>query len=503
MNQRARADFVVLFVGRALQALLGLAAIRVMTSTLDPGEVGRMNLVLSVITWFGMLLISPVGNYVLRKAVEWHVEGRLFAAVGGLFIYLLAVGSVGLLVLYVVQQTVGIGTPMSFGWLAWLIVGNVVLATTATMCNGLLNVVGRRTWYVVLANVTSWLGLGLAWLLTAGWARVAEYWLSGLLLGQLALLVGSVFLLRSITSGRSSVPPPAARAGFNVREVATFAWPLVISTGLYWIETNGYRFLLVRVTDVTTIGLLTTGLTLAIAPLTMFDNLFSEYYRPIFYRDIAFSDDATKAEAWNRYASAYFPAVLLLAAFVGAGGPFLARFLVAAPFRSVAWLASWGALFQVTIAVYAVYVVLTHAALNTRVLIRPAFVGAVTTVILVAALPRWQSLPGAGIAVCAGMLMTLLDTARILHARFPLRVPWRRVGLASCLALPLVLALTVLAPGARGATALEAISALVGGGAYVALAQLMLARQWLLGWPVGPLAPSVPSPPANGTGLAT
>ncbi len=62
----------------------------------------------------------------------------------------------------------------------------------------------------------------------------------------------------------------------------TFAWPLVISTSLYWFQVQGYRIELEHWISASSVGLLTTGLLLGANPVATIDTLLSEYwYNPM------------------------------------------------------------------------------------------------------------------------------------------------------------------------------------------------------------------------------
>ncbi len=91
----------------------------------------------------------------------------------------------------------------------------------------------------------------------------------------------------------------------------------------------------------------------------MFDTLFTEYYRPLFYTEIAHSDPEKKARAWNRYASAYFPTLVLIGVFFVFGGRFLVQLLVGEEFRTLAWLTGFGATIQVLASVNSTYATLS------------------------------------------------------------------------------------------------------------------------------------------------
>jgi O-antigen/teichoic acid export membrane protein len=267
--------------------------------------------------------------------------------------------------------------------------------------------------------------------------------------------------------------------GFDVSSVFRFSWPLIFTTCFYWIQNSGYRFLLVRLTDEASIGLLVTGLAIAVSPLTMFDTLFTEYYRPVFYQDIAYSDSVQKTRAWNHYASAYFPAIVLVATLLAFGGPLLAQLLVSKEFQGVSWLAFWGALIQSALMVYSTYVYLVFASLDTRVMIWPNIAGAAVVVFGILLMAPWKPLLGSGIALSLGMFITTWSLAQILKRKFYLHLPWRRIIFAGLLSLPMAVGLNWFRQIYSEPSLLQAISALAFAGLYMLGSQFILAREWL------------------------
>jgi O-antigen/teichoic acid export membrane protein len=213
--------------------------------------------------------------------------------------------------------------------------------------------------------------------------------------------------------------------------------------------------------------------------MKMFETVFTEYYQPIFYRDIAFTDTHQKAQAWNRYISAYFPSIILMGSFIGFGGPFLARLLVSESFHQVSWLSLWGVLTQLALMVYAAYVSFSFALLDTRRLMISNFFGALVAIGGTLLLAPWQPLLGTAIALFLAMFVTMLITAFNLGIDFPLRLPWRRLGKAGALALPLMLMMELLSRIFLDPTVLQSFMSLTITGIYMLFAQFILAREWI------------------------
>jgi O-antigen/teichoic acid export membrane protein len=474
MHGRSK-DFIVIAIGRGLQAASTLVTVRVVTGLLGPAQVGRMTLFVSLIALFALLLISPVANYIARQSIEWNLSGQLSKALWRFGLFLVIVSALSAVIVLGFDMFIGVGTSTSRGWLIGFVAINLFFTSLATTLTTVINTIGHRIWFVFLVNMASWLGLAIAIVLVLELGAQAEHWLEGLLVGQFVVALMACGLILALTFRR---PQPeitkSSSVSFSFRSVMDFSSPLFLATGFYWMQTNGYRFALAGVADVKTIGLFTVGLSLALAPMAMFDTIFTEYYRPIFYKNIARGDIIQKAISWNMYARIYFPIIILIGALVAAGGPFLARILVSAEFQSVGWLAMWGALIEGAFMVYGTYVSLSFALLNTRVLILPNFLGAVIaiggTFILAPRDPFW----GTGIALFLGMFSTMLITGIRLRRKLPIRIPWQRLGWASLICLPMVIVLVILQSIWRTPSLLQALLVLVFAGLYIVLCFIIL-----------------------------
>ena len=481
MNRRS-GDLLVLFAGRTLQVTSTLISVRVVTTLLGPAEIGRMNLVVSLVSLFSLLLISPVANYVARQSIEWNLDNQLLGALLRFGLFLVVSVLVSATVVLVIESSVGIGTQINRGWLIGFVVANLFFSGLVSTVTTIINTIGHRVWFVLLVNLAAWSGLGVAYILVMKWGVAAEHWLEGLLLGQIVVAVIAtvvVYKLSRRPKPKQSNPAIHSSPGFVLHAAMEFSWPLVFATGFYWMQTSGYLFVLARVADVKTIGLVTIGLSLGLAPMAMFDTLFTEYYRPLFYKDIARGDNTIKAQAWNKYASAYFPCVVLVGAMIGVSGPFLARILVSAQFQPIGWLAFWGALIKATFMVYATFVSLSFALLNTRLLILPNLLGAAVALAAIYILAQKQPLLGTGLALFLGMLVTMLAVGVRLRRKVAIQFPWQRLGVACLLALPMVVVIPRLQELWGTPSLIQALLVLAAAGFYTILSLIIMARGWL------------------------
>ena len=424
----AHRDIVILGAGRVLQAFLGLLTLRLMTELLIPSEVGRLNLLQAGVGGFSLLLIAPVGAYLQRHAVEWRIEGRLWREFLAFAAYLALLPLILIPIMLVLRDAVALVMTIGLGWLLWLVNGHLVLVSLQQDIAAMLNTISRRGWFVLLSNLALALGLIVASLSVVLFSTTAEWWFNGLLAGHLLLLPGAIYLIWHYRRVRDALPVRSPAPGFWSREIFAFSWPMAVGTAFYWLQSSGYRFVLASNTSEATVGFFAVGFAIGAAPLAMFDRLAMDYLMPRFYQETPHSDARTKAAAWNRLVSTYWPLALVSSGLVGASGVFLARLLVGPAFWQVSWLAGWGAATQTLLIAYSCYVQMARAVLNNRVLILPSVVGGGCALAGTLVLSRWEPLLGTAIALMLAMLLTLLVAAVRLHKLFPLRLPWRGIG---------------------------------------------------------------------------
>ena len=68
----------LLIGGRLVQTLLAVVTLRLMTSLLSQQEVGNQYLIYSILLWFSLVLINPVGMFVNRHLHEWKQNQQLY-----------------------------------------------------------------------------------------------------------------------------------------------------------------------------------------------------------------------------------------------------------------------------------------------------------------------------------------------------------------------------------------------------------------------------------------
>jgi O-antigen/teichoic acid export membrane protein len=474
------ANLTALLVGRVLMVVCSIVSVRLYTQLLGPHEVGVMNLVLSALG-LATLLSGAIGQFFHRHVLEWQANGRLLANIWRYAAFTLAFGAASCLVMTV---------PYSFGdatwrsvplaWLFLLLAGTLFSASLSNALLYILNATGARFTYAVLANATSWGGLVLSLAGALVVAPRAEYWLFGVLGGQLiCIALAAPFVWRLTRVPAQSATPPTADFAFGA--VLSFSWPLVICMGLYWLQRSSYAPMMAEISGVYTLGLISLGFSIGSMAITSFDTLFKDYYSPIYYRAIRNGSDDTKAVAWNAYMDAFVPAVLAALVFPAVVADSLLQLLVSTEFRGLGAVVRWGAFVQALISVYSMYVVLASTFMDNRVLLIPnLWGGAIAVVSLYLTLPR-DPILGTGVSLSLAVLTTTFLVGRALKKRHGIVFPVKRALAAIAMSIPLLAVYYVERFVWIDGAALKASMLIALAGLYVAAVQHRLSRGWLRG----------------------
>ena len=70
-------ELSVLIVGRVLQIIIALMAIKIATKFLQADELGNFYLLVSITGFFSLFMVNPIGQYINRRTHDWHKQKKL------------------------------------------------------------------------------------------------------------------------------------------------------------------------------------------------------------------------------------------------------------------------------------------------------------------------------------------------------------------------------------------------------------------------------------------
>ncbi|OQA89895.1 MAG: hypothetical protein BWY26_01557 [Elusimicrobia bacterium ADurb.Bin231] len=467
-------DMIVLVIGRVLIIATSVLSIRLLTTCLSPSEVGRYNIILAIIGWFGLVAINPVGMYVNRKINEWYTEGSLLAYLTTLGKYFLLVALAGIVCVFMFKPLFSIN--MKFLWLMGVVSGGIMFISANSAYISYINLLGYRIPFVLMTNFTIWISLLCSWFLVSKISNTAEYWFAGQLIGSFLLLLLSLFFLIKIS--RHNKVSVLRKDDFSFRKVFPFAWPLAISTLLYWSHTQGYRFIFQKVAGIEILGFFVVGFGIGSSIMITFETVFNQYYQPIFYSELTGSNRQQKADAWNRYASAFLPAIIITMVYVSVNGTLIAKLLTGERFHKVGNIILWGALAESFRITYSILALAAHTELNMTPLIAPGGTGVIVALFGILIFAKLNPFIGVGASLVAGWFFAVIHLYINMRQILPIRIPWNRIFYSLLLSLPL--AIFVLLPFSSITNYLRIFIFLSITGCYMLFTQFILARKWLI-----------------------
>ncbi len=432
-------DLLILGLGRGLQVLAGLVTIKTATTLLTPGEVGSMNQLMSLATLGTSALLIPVSAYISRGCLEWMDAGTLSHKLKAYFLVVM----IGTLVLgagaWAIQSWLVLVAGIGAVWVGGLVAVYTAGFSLHTMGTLGLNLIGHRLLYVLFANSAVWGGLLFAlWYATV--KASPEMWLLGIFCGFLLSSLSYVLLDRY---AKANVPAHVSDQGsmlpFDRWTLFTFVWPQAIIYTLYWIQSQSYRFVLTSVADISTVGLFAAGYMICSVPMQTFETLFNEFYSPTLFRALKGHDAEGMTQAWNAYAAAYIPAVMLFGAFLAGNAAFMVKLLLGEQFQAVTSILLWPALTETFRAISSVLYQLGLVKLDMSVNVLPVVVGALIAPTFVYLLAPYEPLLGTALALLAAGVAVLIVVIPLSCRALPVVWPVRRILYAAALGVPLCL----------------------------------------------------------------
>lgn len=382
---------------------------RVATTLLTPEEMGKVALILSTIAFFAMFLVNPVGMFINRRLHSWYLNGVAWHYLMRYTSYLLLVALVagGGMLIFHSSGLSKLDLPVI--WLVLLVCGSLIFNTINQTVIPSLNLLGDSPKFVWLSLATTVASFLFATLLVKVSYPTAEYWLLGLLAGQtlLAMVGAKVLYVRLSAAGSQRKFPKIQERHF--RALFSFAWPVSIAAGLGWVQSQGYRYVLEGQLGLAELGLFVAGYSISVGMMAGFESVLTTYFQPRLYRDANCNHLERQTQAWQRYAVAVVPSLLLTVVLIAMLAPELTKLFLGQEFQSAASYVIWGALAEAARVLVGVYSLTAHVHMKTRWLIFPNAAGSILSVVLcVLLIPRLGAV-GAGIGlVCSGFLMVLM-----------------------------------------------------------------------------------------------
>lgn len=473
-------DAALIALGRFIQVTLSLVSVRIITSILPPAELGNYYLIFTILSFFALALLNPVGVYLNRKTHRWAEERTIY---GRLFVYnsyLLLVCLLTVPVVYGFSRDLGMAGTIPLEQLLVFIMVGLFCTTWNQVLVPMLNMLQFRMSFVFFSSLTLGAGLVLSYCAVRQIAPTAIIWLSGQAMAQILVTLGAWFYFRTHIPGEFSLVEvkETCRRG-NFANVLKFTFPLSVAALLMWMQGQSYRMIVEQRVGLEFLGMIGLGLGIASNIAAAVESLVQQLYLPVFYREISDADSDRRARAWNRMAQLTLPIFISLAIFVSCLAPFLVDVLAHGKFAG-AWLfVAFGAWIELCRMTTSVLASVAHAEMQTRHLIKSYLIGSVlaTIGVWIASGQSEARVLVPGVLLVSGITATFtmyLDMKRLMKTKVGIRTIVR----SAVQSLPFVAALPL---AAKPHSLIFSLAVLSVAGSYFLFIQYRLAKPYLEG----------------------
>ncbi|WP_334188946.1 lipopolysaccharide biosynthesis protein [Noviherbaspirillum sp.] len=401
---RLASDFVWVASARLVAAVVALAAVRLSTSLLSPGEYGLLAMLVTFQVFCGLFLINPVGQYINRHTHAWADDRTLLVRLRRYrrWVFFAAFVGAAATTAWALRQPL---TGWERSFVACSVLVMVVAATWNATSVSLLNMLGHRREAAAWSVATALLGLGSSYFL-ATWIGGGTAWFAGQALGMAAGAIGSGYAARRALppsrTGQWTLLEPGALSGYVL--------PLAFATGCMWWLFSGHRIMLEFHWGLSALGYVAVGLMVASQLWALAESQAMQFLFPMFYRRISGAGVTDRGIAYSDLVNTLVPVYLVLASAAMLAAPSLVLLLVDPKYSGVVFWVLIGTVIECCRALGNLIATAAQAERRMPVLMLPYSAGAaVLTVGLVCGIYFRATIMQATLMIaCAGVITLCL-----------------------------------------------------------------------------------------------
>jgi O-antigen/teichoic acid export membrane protein len=371
-----RNKFAIVFVGRVLQVVISFITIKYLTNTLSKENVAKLFLINAILNYFGISLVSPIGQFMNRYLNTWSNEKTMGESFLNYILYVLFIATLSVPFIFGLNHF-GFFSDLLFPYFFLYLFGLILFSNINTYFVANFNLLGKPIFFVIYTNL--WLALGflMSWFFIERFGPSVDMWLLGLLLSHgLFSTCSFIHLCRKFNISFSFQTWRETLSTQRLGGVLKFSLPLLFSTLLMWLTTESHRFVIEAQHGLVYLGLFSIGFTISQKLSYAVESVVSQVFIPRYYEQISNTNAEGRSKAWLKYfyiSSPFYVAILLLS--VVFSKPLILLFSSSEYLEASQFLVS-GAFFNFFRKLTATYAMIAHGEENTKLLIVPYFVGA-------------------------------------------------------------------------------------------------------------------------------
>ncbi|WP_170000226.1 hypothetical protein [Campylobacter sp. RM9328] len=381
---KAKSDFLIIVVGKLLQVILMILAIRVSTSLLEPKEMGNIYIFTTIYTFFVLSLISPFGQYINRHTHQWHKQKLLLDNLGLYFLYLMGISIFSVIVSFFIYSF-GVSQEIKLEYFLSLIFLFILFMTLNQTILPLLNMLYYRLSFTILTGLTAFGIILFGCLFISLFGNSAENWLLGTLASNTLFLIIGFFILKNRLNEKFH--------GFSyglkkitkekIKSILVFVLPLSVATLFMWLQNSGYRILIEQNIGLEFLGFLGIGLAVSSQIASTVESIVMQYFHPIYYKQITNVTTRERKEAIESLINKSLPIYFMLAIFLTFLSKYMVEILVDKKYYGVYIFTIFGIWIEFFRISSNLFGNISQSEMNTKKFMIPYVIGSLVTIILV------------------------------------------------------------------------------------------------------------------------
>lgn len=354
-----------------------------MTTLLTTKEVGFYFLLMSFASYFGLVIMNPIGVYLTRKLHIWEHSAQLTKAfiIFNTFVLLasLIAYPFALISSYFID----------FQSHSWLAIGTLLFSFlfSSTWNNTIipsLNMLNYKIAFVVLTFFTQLFALIFSYIAVSHYGASAFYWIAGQVISFFIwFIIAAFFYFIQHNQKILLIESHREVNKDRIKTLWSFSAPIAITNVSLWLLNQSYRPILEKFVGLEYLGFFGLGFGMASSLSVAFEYLLQQFYYPKYYKDLVGANKAERESAWNSLANRIIPLYIFLCLFIGLLSPYFIRILAAEKFWDAYIFISIGIIVEFFRMTNNILSLATHSEMKTKDTVVPYFAGGIITFLTV------------------------------------------------------------------------------------------------------------------------
>ena len=425
---------MVLAIGKVLQVLIALVSIKILTEVLSTKEVGNYYLLLAVLTFFNFTSLNPLGQYYGRHLISWEGSKNLLNATNVLIVLRVIAIVISLLVAYAVFEYFEYHKYYTLTEFLLFIFIALVSGTYLVLLSA-VNTLGNRIKFIKYMVATLAVGLLLSLIIVFFIEKSGIAWLYGIVISQLLFIVPVYnFLVKDNRFSSSKIQSTVTKE--YIKKVSYFLIPITITLFLQWGQNISYRFIIEAKYSIEILAFIAVGLSVSGAIFSAVEGLATQYFNPIYLRQITNASKEERTIAWNELAGYMLPVYILLTVFVMSLAPYLMKILVAEKFHDAYIYVIFGASIEFFRVLTNMVYLVSQSELKTHTTIVPYAIGFLISIMTLYFMDFSHNLWSIPIVLTMAYGIILVILFSNMKKLLPIQINFASIGKALLLSIP-------------------------------------------------------------------